>query len=153
MKKKKYTVIWGGENMGEFSALSKEEAILAATHESGGGWDNPQIVDGEVIDDDGTTVSLDVFKVYESVDYTKTFFAAAAVAYDALRAEGWGDAPDDDEVTDIAELPEFGELLDDRWGHDVAVYFDGDKYTIVGDVHGPWAIGPLSLEQIEAYED
>ena len=85
-------------------------------------------------------------------DYTKTFFAAASAAYSALRAEGWGDAPSDDEQTDICELPEFGQLLDDRWGHDVAVYIDGDKYTIVADVHGPWSIGPLSLEQIEAYE-
>lgn len=85
-------------------------------------------------------------------DYTKTFFAAASAAYSALRAEGWGDAPNDEDEADIAELPEFGESLDDRWGHDVAVYFDGDNYTLVADVNGPWAIGPISLEKIEAYE-
>lgn len=85
-------------------------------------------------------------------DCTKTFFDAAEAAYSALREEGWGDAPDDEEETDIFELPEFGELLDDRWGHAVAVYRDGDKFTIVADVNGPWAIGPLSIEQLEAYE-
>lgn len=85
-------------------------------------------------------------------DYIKTFFAAATAAYSALRAEGWGDIPADDAETDICELDEYGELLDDRWGHDVAVYFDGDSYTLVADVNGPWAIGPLSIDQIEAYE-
>lgn len=59
-------------------------------------------------------------------------------AYDNLQHDYGYSIGDENDPVD--EIPEAGKLIDTIGNDRIAVYWNRDRITLVGDVYGPWAV-------------